>query len=348
MAQPETAREASKTALPESGSTVQAEAGVRTGQNWLATAVSKYALVGVLIAIIIVFSVLRPATFPTYANLVAILSSQAVLIALAVGLLFPLVAGEFDLSIGFTLGFTAMQLAVLTGQQGVPVPLAIVLSILAGGVIGAVNAVLVLRLHINAFIATLASGTVLQGLTLWLSSGSVVANLPPLVSKIGVSGIGDIPYVVVFAVLLALLIYYVLEYTPFGRYVHATGAGREAARLAGVRTDVLLAIAFVVSGLVAGIAGVMQTTILGSANPDVGGQYLLPAFAACFLGATAIKPGRFNVAGTVLALFLLAVGIAGLSQLGAPLWVSPVFNGMALIIAVALAVRRRSSLTKQS
>lgn len=345
MAQPETASEASKTAVPESG---RPDGGRRTAQSWLLTAVSKYALIGVLIAIIVVFSVLRPETFPTYANFVAILSSQAVLVVLAVGLLFPLVAGEFDLSIGFTLGFSAMQLAVLTGQKGVPVPLAILLSILAGGVIGGVNALLVLRLHINAFIATLASGTVLQGLTLWLSSGSVVANLPPVVSTIGISGVGQIPYVVVFAAILALFIYYVLEHTPFGRYQYATGAGREAARLAGVRTDVLLAIAFVVSGLIAGVAGVMQTTILGSANPDVGGQYLLPAFAACFLGATAIKPGRFNVAGTVLALFLLAVGIAGLSQLGAPLWVSPVFNGMALIIAVALAVRRRSGLTKNS
>jgi ribose transport system permease protein len=137
----------------------------------------------------------------------------------------------------------------------------------------------------------------------------------------------------------------VLEHTPFGRYLYATGSGRDAARLAGVRTEVLLAIAFVLSGLVSGLAGVMQTTVLGSANPDVGAQFLLPAFAAGFLGATAIKPGRFNVPGTILALFVLAIGIAGLSQLGAPLWVSPVFNGLALILAVALAVRRRRSIT---
>ncbi len=95
-----------------------------------------------------------------------------------------------------------------------------------------------------------------------------------------------------------------------------------------------------------GVAGVRQTAILGAANPDVGAQYLLPVFAAGFLGATAIRPGRFNVGGTVLALLLLAVGIAGLTQLGAPLWVSPVFNGLALIIAVALAVRRRDALAE--
>lgn len=348
MVQPDTARDAAPT--PDVGTSPEAspKTAADTRSALLAKAVSKYMLAVVLVVVIIIFSALRPETFPQYENLVAILSSQAVLVALAVGLLFPLVAGEFDLSIGFTLGFSAMQFAVLTGQNGVPVPLAIGLSIATGALVGAVNALLVLRFRINAFIATLASGTVLQGLTLWLSDGSVVANLPEAVSEIGLVGIGKIPYVVVFSALMALLIYYVLEHTPYGRYLYATGAGREAARLAGVRTDVLLATAFVVSGLIAGVAGVMQTTILGAANPDVGGQYLLPAFAACFLGATAIKPGRFNVGGTVLALFLLAVGIAGLSQLGAPLWVSPVFNGMALIVAVALAVRRRSSLTKSS
>jgi ribose transport system permease protein len=312
---------------------------------WFSSALVRYTLILVLALLIVLFSLLRPATFPTYVNFVAIVSSQDVLVVLAVGLLFPLVAGEFDLSIGFTLGFTAMELAVLTGQVGMPVGLALLVSVLTGAVIGAINAVLVLRFQVNAFIATLGSGTVLQGLTLWLSAGSVVAGLPDVVSTIGTSSIGNIPYLVFFALLLSVVVYYVLEHTPFGRYLYATGSGRDAARLAGVRTEVLLAIAFVLSGLVSGLAGVMQTTVLGSANPDVGAQFLLPAFAAGFLGATAIKPGRFNVPGTILALFVLAIGIAGLSQLGAPLWVSPVFNGLALILAVALAVRRRRSIT---
>lgn len=318
------------------------------GRGWVHTALSRYTLVGVLVILIVLFSIVRPETFPTYTNFLAIVSSQAVLVALSIGLLFPLVAGEFDLSIGYTLGFTAMELAVLTGQKGFPVLLAIVVSIATGSVIGGVNALLVLRFQVNAFIATLAMGTVLQGLTLWLSGGSVVANLPSQVSTIGTSGIHSLPYLVVFAALLAVAVYYVLDQTPFGRYLYATGAGRDAARLAGVRTGRLLAIAFVLSGLMAGIAGVMQTAVLGAANPDVGGQFLLPAFAAGFLGATAIKPGRFNVPGTIFALFLLAVGIAGLSQLGAPLWVSPVFNGLALIIAVAIAVRKRKVLISKT
>lgn len=306
---------------------------------------AKYALAMVLILVVIVFSALRPDTFATYSNLVAILSSQTVLLVLALGALFPFVAGEFDLSVGFVLGFSSMLLSVLTVEQGVPVPIAIVLAIAAGAVFGGINAYLVLKLHINAFIATLASGTVLQGLTLWLSKGRVIAGLPESIPDFGRAQLWGMPIIVYIAVLLAVVVAFVLERMPVGRYLYATGSGRAAARLAGVRTKPLLASAFIFSGFMAGLAGVLQTTILGAANPDVGEQYLLPVFAAIFLGATAIRPGRFNAAGTVLALLLLAVGIAGLSQFGAPLWVSPVFNGLALIIAVALAVRRRDSMT---
>lgn len=313
----------------------------KTGTDFWA----KYTLGLVLVLVCLLFSVLKPETFPTYVNATAILSSQTVLLVLALAALFPLVAGEFDLSVGYTLGFSAMLLAVLTAEDGVPVPVAVFLAIAVGGVMGAVNAFLIITLRVNAFIATLASGTVLQGLTLWVSEGRVIAGLPESIPNVGRTQIWDMPIFVPCAAVAALIIGFVLERTPVGRYLYATGSGREAARLAGVRTNWLLALAFIVSGLFSGIAGVMQTAILGAANPDVGAQYLLPVFAAGFLGATAIRPGRFNVGGTVLALLLLAVGIAGLSQLGAPLWVSPVFNGLALIVAVALAVKRRDSLS---
>lgn len=307
---------------------------------------ARYTLAVALVLVVVVFSLAKPDSFPTYTNAVSILSSQTVLLTLALGALFALVVGEFDLSVGYTLGFTAMILAVLTTEAGVPVIPAIVIAILVGGLIGAINGTLILRLRVNAFIATLASGTVLQGLTLWISSGQVVAGVPSSITEIGRTKVLDMPILVFVAVAFAVVVWLVLEKTPVGRYLYATGLGRAAARLAGVRTGVLLAGAFVVSGLLAGVAGVMQTAILGAANPDVGAQYLLPVFAAGFLGATAIRPGRFNVGGTVLALLLLAVGIAGLTQLGAPLWVSPVFNGLALIIAVALAVRRRDALAE--
>ncbi len=307
-------------------------------------AFSRFALIIVLVVLVVAFSVLRPETFPTINNTITIVASQDVLIVLAVGLLFPLLAGEFDLSIGFILGFTAMEVAVLTGPVHMNVPLAFVVTLLTGAAIGGINALLVLRLRVNAFIATLGTGTILAGLTLLLSNGAQVANLPDSVNNIGTAQVFLIPDLAVFALVVAVIIHFVLGRTPFGRYLLATGAGREAAKLAGVRTGVLLAVAFVVAGFMAAVAGIMQTTITGSADPSVGSQYLLPAFAAAFLGATVYRSGRFNVPGTILALFVIAVGVAGLSQLGAPLWVSSVFDGVALILAVALSVRRKTRL----
>ncbi len=297
----------------------------------------------VLIGLIVFFSLLLPATFPTYENLTTILTTQDVLAILAIGLLVPLAAGEFDLSIGFVLGFTGMEVAVLTGVlHWHPVP-AIVLTLATAVFIGLTNGLLVVRVGINAFIATLGVGTVLSGLTIWMSNGTVVyQGIPDLLLAIGRTQLLLLPLPVFYMIIVIIVFSYIMGHTPFGRYIYAVGGGREVARLAGINTDLLTILAFTLSGFMAGIAGVLETATVGAAHPDVGPQFLLPAFAAAFLGATTIQPGRFNVLGTVVALFLLAVGIAGFQQLGAPFWVSPVFNGTALLIAVGLAVRRGS------
>jgi ribose transport system permease protein len=209
--------------------------------------------------------------------------------------------------------------------------------------IGVINGLLVVRLRISAFIATLAMGSVLAGITLFLSGGTVVyQGMPESYIALGRTQVAGFPLPVFYMFAAILIATYVMGYTPFGRYTYALGGGREAARLAGLNTGRLLVGAFTVSGFMAGLAGVVATAAIGAAHPDIGSQYLLPVFAACFLGATTIQPGRFNVVGTIVALFLLAVGISGLQQMGAPLWVGPIFNGLALITAVGLAVARGS------
>ena len=306
--------------------------------------VDRWGALAVLVVLTIVFSLLRPDTFPTFQNLTTILSTQAILAILAIGLLVPLASGEFDLSIGSNLGFTAMMTAVLAGLAGIPTPIVIPFVLIAGVIIGLANGVAVVVLRINAFIATLGIGTILSGLTIWLSNGNVVfQGIPKNLLAIGRTQVAGLPLTVFYMALVVLMFWYILEQTPFGRYIYSIGAGRETVRLAGLPTDQLRIAAFVVSGVMASVAGVLQTATVGSANPSAGSDFLLPAFAAAFLGATTIRPGRFNVFGAIVALFLLAVGIAGLQQLGAPFWVSPVFNGAALLVAVGLAAARRSS-----
>jgi ribose transport system permease protein len=304
---------------------------------------SRYAAVLVLVLLCLLFSVLLPDTFPTYNNLVTLLTTQEIVVILAIGTMIPLAAGQFDLSVGYVLGIAAMETAVLS-SHGVSIGLVMPLVLLSGVVIGIVNGLLVVHVGISAFIATLGTGTILSGIQIWISNDSVVfENISPTLLKLGRSQFLDLPLPVFYMIAVVLVMLYVMDHTPLGRYFYAIGGGPSAARLAGLPVNRLTILAFVGSGALAALAGILSTATTGAAQPGVGPEFLLPAFAAAFLGATTIRPGRFNVLGTVVALFLLAVGIAGLNQLGAPFWISPVFNGAALLFAVALARTRATA-----
>ncbi len=302
----------------------------------------KYAAVGLLFALIIGFSILRPDTFPTHDNATAVLNTQAITLIVALGTMIPLIAGEFDLSVGYVVGFGALVAAKLMSHGMDPV-LAVLVTLLACIVIGSINGVLVVFFRINAFIATLGVGTVLSGFTLALAGGTVVNGVPTSFVDFGRAEVWGFNVPVFAAIAVAAICLVVFDRMPIGRYMYAIGGGREAARLAGIKTTRLRIGAFAASAAVAGFAGIMQTATAGSASPEFGPAFLLPAFAACFLGATVIKPGRFNTLGTVIALLLLAIGIDGLQLIGAPAWVGPVFNGTALLLAVGLSVGRHVS-----
>ncbi|HVB46666.1 MAG TPA: ABC transporter permease [Streptosporangiaceae bacterium] len=285
----------------------------------------------------VVFSVLRPYTFATAGNFQTIANSQSVLLILALGLTLPLSTGEFDLSIASGLGFAAILIGYLCGILHWSL-LPAVLVILADGVlIGAINGLFVVRFGVNAFIVTLGTSTVLTGLTLAVSGGQVLNGVPASLSSFATYALAGLAIPVYIALALALLLWYVYEHTPLGRHITFIGFGREVARLAGLRVDALRAGAFIVSSVIAAGCGILAAGQLGAADPSAGPGYLLPAFAAAFLGTTTIRPGRFNAWGTVVALAFLEIGVTGLELLGAASWVEDVFNGAALIIAVTFA-----------
>jgi ribose transport system permease protein len=316
----------------------------RADKTSVGAMVERLGVPALLVILLIVFTISLPDTFFTSRNLAGILSTEDIGLVLALGGVIPLVCGEFDLSIGYVLSFSSMETAVLTLQHGMNVWLASLISILTAAAIGVVNAVMVLYLHINSFIATLASGTVLSGITLLISKSTIVTGtLPESFVNLGNGGPGGVAPGVFIAFGLGLVIYFVLEHMPAGRRMEAIGQGRDAARLAGVRVKGLVFTSLVASAAIAGLAGVLNTATQGSADPSVGAGFLLPALAAAFLGATTIRPGKFNIIGTILSVLLLAVGVNGLSQLGAPQWVGPVFNGGVLLLAVGAAQLRRRS-----
>jgi ribose transport system permease protein len=298
----------------------------------------RYALVVVFVAIIGLFTARRPSTFATLGNAQAIASTQAVVALLALAATMPLVVGAFDVSIGYQLGLSQTLCAGLSIQSGWPIGLSALVAVAACVAVGTVNGLLVTRLRLNSFICTLGVGILVLGLTeLYGNDNTISGPLPSFFTGLGRNTVADVPLPFVYVIVAALLLWVGLEYTAWGRECHATGGNRRAALLAGVRTDTVTMQAFVIAGALSGISGVLSVSILGAAAPTVGLGSLLPAFAAAFLGATAIRTGRFNALGTILAVYLLATGITGLQLLGAQFYVQDLFNGGALIIALTLS-----------
>jgi ribose transport system permease protein len=286
-----------------------------------------------------------PGEFATSANFHDVVNSQPPGIFVAFAAILVLMAGAFDLSIGATLGF-AQYLVLKLITDGVSWPLAILATLAAGLTIGVVNAGLVVGIGINSFIATIGTATVLAGLLEWLSNGNtpIYTGAPRGFESLAQTEIAGIALPVLYALAAGVALWIVTEFTVTGREVRATGANRQAAFLSGLRTSRSLALAFVGAALLASIGGILVTARIGAADATSGPGYLLPAYAAAFLGATAIQPGFFNVWGTTIAIFLVATGITGLQLEGANSWVTPVFNGAVLLVAVTvsmLAARRR-------
>ncbi len=291
-----------------------------------------------LVVLIVVFGAIMPDTFLTTATATSIARGQSIVIVLALSLMLCLCAGVFDLSVAANLGFGAvLNLTLMAGHGWTPL-LACVVTIAACAFVGVVNAVLVVRVGMDSFIATLGVSSLLTALTEIVSGDVIVGPAPPGFQNIASWQPLGIPVLIIYASALCFVVWYVLEHTPAGRRLYATGANKAAATLAGISTGRFVTGAFVSCAAGAGLAAVLLSASVGSISPNAGASYLLPVFAGCFLAATQVKPGRYNVGGLLIALFLLGTGVKGLQLLGGQVWIPDLFNGLALLTAVGLAV----------
>lgn len=296
---------------------------------------------------IAVFAVWVPDLFLTTTTLRTIASEQAIVGMLAIAALIPLAAGVYDLSIGATINLAAISVTWAQEAHGWDMWPAIGLTLAIGLTIGAINGLLVIRLQVNSFIATLGTATVISAVQQIMTGQT--QPLPPTSTAwrdLAQRQVFGLQIVVVYLLVLALVAWWLMERTPTGRYVHATGANPEAARLAGVDVDRYRWLTLVASGGIAGVAGVLYASQNGP-SLTFGPALLLPAFAAAFLGSTQIYPGRFNVWGSMLAIYVLATGVKGLQLVTGVQWLNDMFNGVALIAAVAFAswrLRRKSGI----
>lgn len=300
-----------------------------------------YAFLGLLVIAFVFFSVWSKTsgTFLTSANLQVLLGSNTVVAITALAALIPLVCNEWDLSIGGSAALSSVFIAQFM-TNGMNPLLALAIGIVIGVGVGVVNAVLVTRMGVNAVITTLGISIIITGIISLKTGGVTVAgNIPQSVTNFGTENWLGIPRSVYALAAVALLVYYLVDHTPFGRYLYALGSNRSAARLAGIRVRFIVGLTFVIAGALCGAAGVLQVARSGGANPHLADALLLPALAAAFLSAAAIRPGQYNVGGVLVAVYFLAVLNSGLNLAGAQDYVSNFVNGGALIIGVGLAAR---------
>jgi ribose transport system permease protein len=301
-----------------------------------------------LLAILIVVFTIWVKDFGTLTNFRVVASGQAIAGILTLGLVVSLISGVFDISIAANMSFAISLVGWLQGTVHLNPAEAVILTLLCGALVGAINAFIITILRVDSIVGTLGMSAILTAAAFMLVDGkTILYGISPSFTKLGTGRWLSLPRPVFYLAAVAILLWFALEHTPWGRYLRAAGSNPVATRLSGIKVVRLQWTALIVSGTLGALAGVVLTMQLGAASFNAGAPYLLPAFAAAFLGATLIQPGRFNVLGTIVALYLLAVAVKGL-QLRYPSvpWLAEFIQGVTLIVAVALsahATRRRKA-----
>jgi ribose transport system permease protein len=298
----------------------------------------RFAILVVWAAMIAVYCFTEPRLFPHTGTFRTIFGSQQPLVFMTMALMCTIIVGEFvDLSVPAVFGFGATILPVLVVNHGWNVWPASIVAVLACVFVGAVNGFLVVKVGVNTIVVTLGMSTLLEGISLWISDLNTITGLPSGFQKIALLNVGGLPISFYYGVILVLAFAYLLAFTPLGRHMRFVGASREVSRLSGVRVDRIRFGSFVFAGLLSGLGAFIAVADLGGYNASSSDAYLLPVFAAVFLSTAIFELGRFNPLGTLVGIYFLETGILGLQLLGLQSWVSQVFYGGILVIAVTIS-----------
>lgn len=300
--------------------------------------IQKYAVIIVWAILFLVFSIMMPNTFCTWMNIRTMLGSQAVLVICAMAVLVPIIAGDFDMSVAANVTLVNIVVAKLNVTMGMNIWLCILTGLIIGAFVGALNGLIITKFQIDPFIVTMGMQTLIAGICLMISQTSITGVSQGLKDYVYVKRILTISPSFFYALIICLILAYVFEKTAVGKRVLIVGRSSQVAQLSGIDVNKTRFCCFVTSGIISAIAGIIYTGILGGGNPTAGLSYMLPAFAAVYLGSTCLKPGRFNAFGTIIAVYFLTTGTNGLSMQGIQSYIQNIFYGAALIIAVMFSV----------
>lgn len=290
---------------------------------------------GLMVAL---FSFASPVAFPTVSNFVNVLNQASLAMIIAGGLTIAVIVGELDLSIGFAASMEGVLVTGLIVHSHLPLPLAIVVVVALGALIGLFNGLIVTKARVNSVIATLGMGTIIVGLNFAYSSGvPIVAGVPEAFLELSLGRFHGIPHNIIVMAIVLCFLWVLVERTAIGQAIQAVGGNPAAAKLSGINVDGIKILGFVASGVCAAIAGILLAARLGSGTTSAADSYLLTAFAAVFLGSATLRDGEFHVFGTFIGVLIIAIGFNGLAIFGAPTWTQFVFQGAILIVAVGLS-----------
>lgn len=303
----------------------------------------KYGTVFAAILIIIGFSILRPDSFATVGNVINITRQISFLVIIAIGATIIMAVGEFDLSVGAMAslgGVMAAKMAV----EGYPIFICFIVPVIISFLIGYVNGWIVTKFKVLSFITTLSLGTILGGFTFWFTGGATVfENIPDSFRYIGQTTWGGLPILSIIMILIAIIFWFIMDHTSFGRRLYAIGGNEMASRVAGVNVKLNKNLAFAVCAALAALTGVLMASRLGSAHPTGGDGLFLQSYAAAFVGMTAFKGGIPNIWGTFIGAAILGILANGLTILEVPTFMQDVVTGFIVIAAVIMQKIGRES-----
>jgi ribose transport system permease protein len=317
---------------------------VRPGRGSLLAALSRSGLVGIsaaLVLLVVVMALIAP-YFWSVNNLIEVVRQVAAIAILAAGGTFVILTSGIDLSVGSALGVTAM-VAIVMANSDAPWFIAVALALLSGAVIGAINGLFTARFALPAFIVTLAALTYLRGFVYVGTGGTTLVPENVTFSWIGQGQVLGIPIAALVLIAVYVLGWFLLERTVFGRQVYAIGGNSEAARLSGIPVRRIIFSVYVISGLCAGIAGVIVSARLESAVPDLGSGYELNAIAAIVLGGTSLMGGRGSLIGTLVGALFIAVLSNGMTLLNVQSFYQQIIMGAVILLAVFVDRLRRGT-----
>jgi ribose transport system permease protein len=304
--------------------------------------VGRYGTLILLALMILVFALLEPSTFATKDNLVNVLNQSALAAIISIGLTFPLVAGEFDLSVGYQASFAGVVCAGLMERTGLPIAAAIAAVLVLGAAIGLVNGLIVTRIGVNALIATLGIGTIVVGLNYAYANGLPIQLADPAgFIELSLGEFLGIPYPVYAMFVVAGVAWVVLNRTAPGYQMQAVGGNPVAARLSGIRVDRIRTLVFVIAGVCAALTGILLAARTGSGAVDAGDSFLLSAFAACFFGSSVLRDGQFHIGGTIVGVLAVSIGFNAIAILGLNTYTQYLLQGGLLIVGVGVGTLAR-------